>query len=105
MKDAKRWEAIWAEHRGKSTAPCPEVDFTREMVIVATLGPQRTGGYSIRIAKVEATRDKLRICLERRTPRPNSRVIQVLTAPYEFVAVPRSDLTSEFVEENNSARK
>lgn len=105
VKDAKRWEKIWAEHRGKSTTPCPEVDFGKEMVIVTTLGLQRTGGYSIQVVKVEAIAGKLKIRVKRTMPRPGSRAIQVLTAPFDFVAITRSDLPVEFVAEDKPADK
>lgn len=98
VKDSGRWEMTWAEHRGKSSAPCPAVDFAKEMVIVVTLGRQNTGGYSIHVVSAETTRDKLRIQISRKAPNAGNPTIQVLTAPYNFVAVPRLDLPVEFVE-------
>jgi hypothetical protein len=98
IRDSRRWEETWNEHRGKSSAPCPPVDFSKEVVIVATMGRQNTGGYSIRVVRAEATADKLRIQISRTTPKAGARAIQVLTAPYDFVAVPRVELPVEFVD-------
>jgi hypothetical protein len=100
LRDQKKWEELWKAHAVRSNpAPrLPEVDFTKEMVIAATMGRQRTGGYTIEITGVETTDTELKISIKRTTPPPGTMAIQALTAPFHFVAVPRSDLKPVFVE-------
>jgi len=105
VKDPKRWKAIWTEHAGKSTSPVPDVDFSKEYVIVASMGQRPTGGYSIRIIKAEVTADKLKIYIQKKSPQKGSMTIQVLTAPFEFVAIPKSDLPVVFVDADNAGKR
>lgn len=100
INDAAHWEKLWNQH-GTSTGSAekiPAVDFSKEMVIVATMGTRRTGGYSIEIVRVAPTGKTLSIAIKQGSPPPGAITIQALTAPFHFVAVPRSDLKPEFVE-------
>jgi hypothetical protein len=101
------WEQVWTRHwvNRSPAAPVPEVNFDTEMVIVATMGRQRTGGYVIDIVRVAAEGGKLKVFIQRRSPPPGSMTIQVLTTPFHMVAVPRSALTPEFVDVKTEAPK
>jgi len=103
VRDSQAWTNIWSQHRGKSSAPCPPVDFSKEMVVVVTMGRQNSGGFAVRVMGAETTRDAMRIRVSRTSPQKGNRAIQVLTAPYEFVAVPRNDLRVEFVDTTAAA--
>ena len=100
IKDSAAWERLWAQHNANTprSAPLPDVNFSKEMVIVATMGTKRTGGYSVEILRAERKGKKLRIEVQQTSPPPGSITIQALTAPFHFVAVPRQDLEPEFVE-------
>jgi hypothetical protein len=99
LKDKAAWEKTWARHvSGKEGQKTPEVDFSKEMVIVVTLGRKSTGGYSIEITKVEPAGDNFRISVARKSPPAGAMTIQALTAPFHFIAVPKSDLHPEFLE-------
>jgi len=101
IKDKAAWEKLWTEH---AKTPVPEVDFAKEMVIVATLGTKRTGGYSVEIVSAEPAGKKLRVTVKQASPPPGALAIQALTAPFHFVAVPRSDLEVEFLEPKAEAK-
>lgn len=94
------WERAWAKLsvRVKDADKVPVVDFSKEMVILVTLGQQRTGGYSIEITKVEEAGGKLRISVQRREPDPGALVLQVITAPFHALAVPKRELKPEFID-------
>ena len=100
IKDAAQWEKVWKQHdtNAGSSDKIPAVDFSKEMVVVATMGTRRTGGYSIEIRNVAPTDKTLRISLKQTSPPPDAITVQALTAPFHFVAVPKSDLKPEFVE-------
>ena len=107
IKDRAAWEMLWTQHNVNkaSAAPLPEVDFSKEMVIVATMGTKRTGGFSLEIVRAERRGKKLRIVVQQASPPPGAMTIQALTAPFHFVAVPRRDLEAEFIGVNPPARK
>ncbi|HWQ93220.1 MAG TPA: protease complex subunit PrcB family protein [Clostridia bacterium] len=99
IKDQDAWAMLWKRHKLDRTREggIPEIDFTREMVAVVTMGRQRTGGYAVEIVRVEAMADRLRIHVRRRTPPPGDMTIQALTAPFHFAALPKSEANVEFV--------
>jgi hypothetical protein len=100
IKDKAAWDAAWTRHLAntKGGISQPEVDFSKEMVILVAMGRQNSGGYSIQVSTVEKTIDKLQITVTRTTPPPGSMSIQALTAPIHIVAVPRSSLEPEFID-------
>ena len=100
IKTNADWERAWAKLsvRLKDPDKLPAVDFTKDMVVLVTMGQQRTGGYSIEIIKVEEADGKLRIYVKRREPPSGAFTLQALTAPFHAVAVPKRELKPEFVE-------
>jgi hypothetical protein len=107
IRDTLAWEKFWKQHSvsGSSADRIPAVDFTKEMVIAVTMGVKRTGGYAIEIVRVEKTEKLLRIFVKETSPAPGALTIQALTAPFHFVAVPKTDLKPEFVVEAKPAEK
>ncbi len=100
IKDKAQWEKVWAKHitSTKTSEKAPEVDFAKEMVIAVALGRRSTGGYKVDVTKVEEASGKLRIVVTKSSPPPGAMAIQALTAPFCFVAIPKSDLPPEFVD-------
>jgi hypothetical protein len=107
LKTKADWEKLWAEHAAniRGNSKMPEVDWAKEMVIVAAMGRQRTGGYAIEITRVCPTAHRLQIFVKKKTPPPGAIVTQALTAPFHMVAVPKNDLKAEFVELKEDKQK
>ncbi len=107
IREQALWEKLWARHTvtSKPAEPAPKVDFSKEIVIAVTMGRRNTGGYAIEITKVEPTSGKLRVTVAEKAPSPGSMAIQTLTAPFHFVAVPKSDLPVEFMGGKAPAKK
>jgi hypothetical protein len=107
VKSADAWEKLWKQHAtaAATSDKIPAVDFSKEMVVVATMGTKRTGGYSIEIVGVEAKDKTLKISVKKSSPPPDAMTIQALTAPFHLVAVPKSDLKPEFVEAKPAEKK
>lgn len=107
VQDKLAWEKLWAEHRAniKGDLKVPEIDFSKEMVVFAAMGRQRTGGYAIEITSIRPANDRLQISIKRKTPPPGAMVTQALTAPFHIVAVPKSALKPEFVEVKEEKKK
>ena len=92
-----RSEAEWAElwnrmyaGRGAKVPPRPQVDFSRHMVLFATLGP-RPGGYGARIADVAIDGGVLQAAVVERRPEPRCTVPGQRVAPAAIATVPRFD--------------
>jgi hypothetical protein len=106
IQSQAEWEDFWKKAQGMvvPSPAAPSVNFETEMVLAAAMGLKSTGGYSITIRRVERTADRLKIYVVEQSPGPNDIVTQALTAPFHFVAVPRTDLRPEFVMEKKSRR-
>ena len=106
VRSAGAWEKLWKQHATAGDSDkIPAVDFSKEMVVVATMGTKRTGGYSIEIVGVETKDKALKISVKKSSPPPDAMTIQALTAPFHFVAVPKSELKPEFLEAKPSGKK
>jgi hypothetical protein len=68
------------------------------MVIAVTMGTRPTGGHKVEITRVEETSGRLEVSVKQTSPPKGAMTIQMLTAPFHFVAVPRSERKVEFVE-------
>ena len=96
-QDLASFKLLWREHAGDLES-LPDVDFEHEMVLLAAMGEQTTGGYSLKITEVVEENGRLIAHMKRIEPDPSQMVIQMLTAPVHFVIVPRQDLPVDFVE-------
>jgi hypothetical protein len=106
IRDRETFQKWWARHAGRQPAvQMPEVDFAGEMVIAATLGRRNTGGYTIEIRRTAVETDRLKVFVRKSAPGPGTMTIQVLTAPFHVVAITRSELKVEFVEEGPADTK
>lgn len=68
------------------------VDWGRELALVADMGEQRTGGYSVRVLRVQVEGGQAVVDLEVRRPGPGSLVTQAITHPACLVRIPRQGL-------------
>lgn len=93
VRDAGSWGRTWSRLSGSGSAStAPEVDFAREMALVAAMGRRSTGGYEIRIDSVERTGSGLEVRVVETSPGPTCGTGQALSSPADVVLVPRSTL-------------
>jgi hypothetical protein len=85
IRTQQAWKAFYQQHRPGQEVP--PVDFSREMAIGVLLA-RNTGGYTTTIDLVSSSDGTLRVHYVEKRPGPDAIVIQVLTQPYHFVAVP-----------------
>ncbi len=87
VRSAEELTKLWRVHAPER--PLPVVDFARDMVVGVFLGSRPTAGYGVEI--VSAGEDQGALVVRYRTSRPARDAItaQVLTMPYQLVAVPR----------------
>ena len=100
VTDADEWAELWGEvyaQRG-SAPPVPDLDFSREMVVLAALGTRPSGGHAIHIDSARTTVGALEIFVRRIVPGPTCGTTAALTEPVTAVALPRTSLPPRFVE-------
>ena len=68
-----------------------DVDFDREMVLIAGLGPVQSDAFGIRITRVRRRGRRLDAEVETIRPEAGSAVRHAAASPYHLVVVPRSD--------------
>ncbi len=100
IRDPLRWRAYWELiHRPFIPPPrLPDVDFGREMVVLAALGPRPSLGYDILIRS--ATRDSagIEVQLRRSNPGPGCAMGAAVSQPVDLARIPASDLYVRFTE-------
>src|SRR5262245_30555357 len=69
--------------------PLPEVDFSREMVVVAALGSRPSSGFEIVFTGAAETDGVVTMELETRAPSPRCVTATVITAPVDIARLPR----------------
>ena len=102
VRDAEAWAGIWAEiWRGHSpTPPLPQVDFARDMLIVAGLGTRPSGGYSIFVDRASAQPGSIDVVIRTEAPGNNCAVAGALAQPVDIARLPRSSESVRFHEQS-----
>lgn len=100
IRDRARWREYWARIHSPFVPPPrePEIDFEREMIILAALGRRPSLGYDILIRS--ATRDSagIEVQLRRSNPGQGCPVSAAATEPVDLARIPASDLQVRFTE-------
>jgi PrcB C-terminal len=74
---------------GRAPEP-PPVDFGRREVVVVSLGPRSSTGYSLRVERVVERRREIDVYLRERTPSLGDPVAPSVTYPYRAITIPRT---------------
>jgi hypothetical protein len=100
IRDRTRWREYWARiHRPFVPPPRePEIDFSREMVIVAALGRRPSLGYDILIRSAKRDSAGIEVQLRRSKPGQGCPVGAAITEPVDLARIPASDLQVRFTE-------
>ncbi len=100
VRNSDEWTALWREHGSFQIPPPaqPDVDWTTSMVIGVVAGRRPTPGYELSLTRLERRSSHLRAVITETKP-VGAAQAAVLTTPFLFVAVPKSDEPVEFVRE------
>jgi len=82
------WDALWRQHQ--TARPRGTIDFSKEMVVGVFLGSRPTAGYSVTIVSAAEQGGVLRVRYRETPPPADAITAQVITYPYQIVAIPRS---------------
>ena len=100
VREREAFAELWARmHAPFGEKPAvPEIDFEREMIVVAALGTRSSGGYGIYLDSAEVDRDTLVVHVRRVQPGPTCGVTAALTEPVDLARAPRDARPVRFVE-------
>jgi hypothetical protein len=85
------WDALWRAHLPER--PPAAIDLSKEMVVGVFLGSKPTAGYSVSIVSVAEEGGALRVRYRETLPPADAITAQVITYPYQIVAIPKSAAT------------
>jgi PrcB C-terminal len=91
VRTAAEWDALWRSHL--PTRQPAAVDFSKEMVVGVFLGSRPTPGYGITILSAGEEGNVLRVLYRETAPPSDAILAQVITFPYQIVAIPKSAAT------------
>jgi len=84
------WRRIYQHNTGNGPYPePPEIDFSREMVIVAAMGQRPTSGYEIIIDSAYERDDQLEVIVKSVVNVKCFGVLMVVTSPIDIVRLPK----------------
>lgn len=100
VRDDATWQAVWTSiWRGLTPTPSlPNIDFTKEMVIVAALGSRSTGGYGIVVDSALMTTNGLKVWVGTSSPGLTCGTTQAFTSPVDIARIQRIDAPVGFVD-------
>jgi hypothetical protein len=101
VRDSVRWRAAWATiwRRRSPLPPLPEVDFDREVVLVAALGMRPSGGYGILLDHAVQQNGHIEVTVRSSSPGRKCGVADVLTQPVDLARLPRTRQSIRFREQ------
>jgi hypothetical protein len=104
IRDRDEFDEFWRKlFRFVSDKPAlPEIDFSREMIVVAAMGQQPTSGYHILIDSACEVDNQLEVSV-RSTNFSKCGQFPVVTAPADMVRLPKTDLPVTFRETETTA--
>ena len=96
------WHAFWTQLTVIQVPPPepPVIDFDRQMVVVATMGRQSTGGYLITIPAVHEHEGRIFVEVVEVSPGAGCLTTQALTAPATAIKIEARDDPVTFIERN-----
>jgi len=104
--DQESWKKIWSGMTGNTRpqAATPKIDFGKQQVLAVFMGRRNTGGYSVKIVRIE-DKTKRVVTVRESSPPPDAMVTMALTSPYHVVVVPKTSKKVEFVDRKAAPKK
>jgi PrcB C-terminal len=90
-RTTEEYDALWRSHL--PTRQPAAVDFSKEMVVAVFLGSRPTAGYGVTIVSATLEGNVLHVLYRETSPPPDAVTAQVITYPYQIVAIPKSPAT------------
>lgn len=96
FRDRSKLNEHVAERTGKSGArlnrvKLPNIDFTRQMLVVVAMGARSSTGYALRVRGVERKGDTTMVRIREISPTTDEIVAPAITYPYLALVMPKQD--------------
>ena len=91
VRDRDTWVRVWNQIYARITAlppPIVEVDFSKEMVVLAALGTQPSSGFEVLFTSASEADGVVTVEVEARSPGPRCVTLTVITSPLDLARVP-----------------
>ena len=99
VQDSVDWAAIWRRMNGPGAAARPEIDFSREMLLVVGMGEQPCMGYGISVDTVFRDRERRIYAVVRERQRGvRCGCLNEVVSPVDVIRVPRTARPVTFLE-------
>jgi hypothetical protein len=106
VTDQATWQSVW--HTVHATLapepPLAAVDFSREVVLVAAMGRQPSGGYAVRLEAAQQDDQAVTVTVRTVVPGAGCVVPQVVTSPVDLARLPRTALPVRFADRSDTLR-
>lgn len=95
ISDDKAWNDLWAKVASNQVPPppAPKVNFASHLVIACFMGPQTSGGHSLKISSVQTAASTAYVSITHRKPGINCFVTDAITQPYSIVQIPKGKIS------------
>ena len=100
IRDQAAWVSAWAS-LWPAFAPIPappNVDFSREMIVLVALGERPTGGYTILVDSAAVSGAGVTVWIGTSSPGRRCVTTQAFTQPVDIARLPRTDGAVRFAE-------
>jgi protease stability complex PrcB-like protein len=91
VRNDAEWTALWQQHA--ADRPRPAIDFSKEMVVGLFMGSRPNAGFSTAVISSTEGNGILVVRYSETFPAPGRVSAQVLTFPYDLVAIPKASVT------------
>jgi hypothetical protein len=100
IRDRSAWLDVWKviHERNVPLPRLPEIDFSREMIVVVGLGQKSSSGYTILVDRAYEENNELAIDVVSGSPERHCVVLTWLTQPVDIVRLPRTERSVIFHE-------
>lgn len=99
ITDGSQLNELWG-YVEATPGTTPHIDFTKEDVLAVFDGTHTTTGYRIAVTSIADANGTRTVHVTRMAPGANCVTASAITAPYQIVAVPKSDLKLTHVDES-----
>jgi len=90
LRDQTTWQTLWAQMNANDSPPrpLPPVDFSKDMVVVAAVGAQATGGSRVSVDSASESLGVVTVEVTVITPGPHCGLPTVITSPVAAATLP-----------------
>lgn len=92
IKNRDEFASVWAYAYGDTGEPLPSVDFTQNHILAIFSGERPSAGYGVTVNAVIDTDTAREIMITHTEPGSSCITAQVITSPFQFILVPKTDL-------------